>query len=655
VVHVPSHGENAGPELLRIENAGNSDLPIGATLSLKLVNMPYADWHFPSLALSQLAALTGRELAGRVDVQVCYVNQDFAARFDARLYEEIVNGSVHTVTGIGDWVFRHIAYPELRDNSDEYFSRYYVGSPWTEFRAGILGLRPNLERFCLDMIDRYELASADIVGFTSMFAQNGSSLALARLIKQLNPRVTIVMGGANCETPMGAVLVENFPAIDFVFSGPSLDSFMDFLRCKLRGDESRLHAIRGIISKENCGDARFRGSVGHEHDINDFFEPDYRSFVAAFQAKAAPMGDTGAGTGDVIAGIGSPTLFFETSRGCWWGARSHCTFCGLNGETLNFRAMAPDIALRQFQSIFRFAPWCLEYECTDNIMPKNYLKEVFPFLDPPAGSSMFYEVKVPISEKDMQVLADANVTKVQPGIEALSTATLKLMGKGTSAFQNVQFLKNCVRFGIEPDWNLLMGFPGEEEDTFRKYIEDIPLLRHLPPPRGVGLVRFDRYSPYYNRSSEYGLDLRPMDFYSLVYPFGEDDLGDLAYFFHDHQMSSYQVNSATWYRQLSECVDQWKEEWDDAGRRSRLVLRREADGNHAIYDSRGETNEAYGVHEETAAMLERLSSPIRCDRVASECGLPPEAASDRLSFLRAHDLLFEEDGRVMSLVITEPR
>jgi hypothetical protein len=59
------------------------------------------------------------------------------------------------------------------------------------------------------------------------------------------------------------------------------------------------------------------------------------------------------------------------------------------------------------------------------------------------------------------------------------------------------------------------------------------------------------------------------------------------------------------------------------------------------------------VDEETAAILHRLSSPIRSDRIAPEFGITSEAASDRLSFLRANDLLFEEGDRIMSLVIAE--
>jgi radical SAM superfamily enzyme YgiQ (UPF0313 family) len=31
-------------------------------------------------------------------------------------------------------------------------------------------------------------------------------------------------------------------------------------------------------------------------------------------------------------------ILFESSRGCWWGAKSHCTFCGLKASTMLFRS-----------------------------------------------------------------------------------------------------------------------------------------------------------------------------------------------------------------------------------------------------------------------------------------------------------------------------
>ena len=632
---------------MRSSAEGHASATTG-TLSIKLINMPFADWYRPSFALSQLAAFVRRELPDDIDMDVYHLNLDFAAYFGGAMYEAIARESGNASTGIGDWIFSQIAFPESGDNSAEYFKRYYVGSPAMKFRENILAMRSGLEQFCVDLINRYELATADIVGFTSMFAQNAACLALARLIKERNPDATVVMGGANCETPMGVVLIENFPAIDFVFSGPALNSFLDFLRCKLQGDEKGLHEIRGVLSKENSKDARARGAIGHDHDIDDYFDPDYQSFIAAFDKnKASITGSLGLKE-DV-----KPLLYFETSRGCWWGQRSHCTFCGLNGQTIGYKSMSPDNALRQFRSLFQYAPWCLDYHCTDNILPKNYPDDVFRVLDPPTGSSIFYEVKLPVSEKDLRTLADASVNKVQPGIEALSTSTLKLMGKGTTAFQNIQFLKNAVKFDIQPAWNLLIGFPGEDENTYRKYQVDIPLLRHLPPPSGVFVVRFDRYSPYFTKRSEYNLDLHPMDFYSFVYPLNTEDLGELAYFFQDHNISSYAVNAARWFRPLSESIKQWKDGWAAADCQSSLMLQRGADGAHVIYDSREGVGKTYDVNEETVAMLHRLSSPIRSDRIAAECGVTSDVASDRLSFLRANQLLFEEGDRIMSLVIAE--
>ena len=37
-----------------------------------------------------------------------------------------------------------------------------------------------------------------------------------------------------------------------------------------------------------------------------------------------------------------PTLPVEASRGCWWGERKQCTFCGLNGEGMTYRSKPPD-------------------------------------------------------------------------------------------------------------------------------------------------------------------------------------------------------------------------------------------------------------------------------------------------------------------------
>ncbi len=614
-------------------------------MRVALVNMPFADWNRPSFALGQLSTLVHREFNGRAQAQVCYFNQDMAEYFGTRLYEALSVSHDHVDTGIGDWLFRHIAFPDMPDTTDEYFQRYYRGARWEGFRAEILRAREGLRAFCEELIGRYRLDEADIVGFSSMFAQHVPSMALAALIKERNPETLVVLGGANCEAPMGAVIAEHVPAVDFVFSGPALNTFAEFLQCVLDGEIERADTVPGILSRRNCRDPRFRKAIGTERDIDDFFLPDYDSFFDALE-KRPELRRTG---------TSEPMLFFETSRGCWWGQRSHCTFCGLNGESMAFRAMAPDLAVRQFNWLFEFAPEYTSLFCTDNVMPRNYAREVFPRLDPPPGTSIFYEVKLPLSRQALRSMTDAGVTVVQPGIEALASSTLKLMGKGTTSFQNLQFLKHCDEFGIKPEWNLLIGFPGEDPAVYRKYVEELRDFVHLVPPHGVYMVRFDRFSPYFKRSEEFGLDLTPVDYYALTYPFGADALADLAYFFADQNLAAYTLNAIEWHDQLSRLVAEWRAAWDGEPGGSRRELRLVAtdDGGFAVRDSRSGTLQVHPVDAATAGLLRRLSSPAKPDQLAKDWPDGPDDLRRRLDHLREQRFLFTENGRVMSLVLTE--
>jgi magnesium-protoporphyrin IX monomethyl ester (oxidative) cyclase len=222
-----------------------------------------------------------------------------------------------------------------------------------------------------------------------------------------------------------------------------------------------------------------------------------------------------------------------------------------------YRAIKSELAVRQFESLFQYSGTVNRIEAVDNILPKNYLKEVLPFLRTPSDMQIFYEVKADLSEEDIAILAKANVKVIQPGIESLATSTLKLMKKGTNAFQNVGLLKMCARHGVSPDWNLLVGFPGEGAEVYRRYLEIIPLLTHLEPPSGPHPVRFDRFSPYYNQAQSYGLDLHPMDFYSFIYPFDEPALRNFAYFFADRNLvADYFITMVEWISQLQAAVSQ---------------------------------------------------------------------------------------------------
>src|SRR5262249_21762469 len=132
----------------------------------------------------------------------------------------------------------------------------------------------------------------------------------------------------------------------------------------------------------------------------------------------------------------------------------------------------------------------------------------------------------------------------------------------TTAFLNLRLLKYCAMYSVFPYWNLLLGFPGEKVEVYQKYLRDFPLLRHLPPPSYAYRVRFDRYSPYFNRTEEHGLDLRPFDFYTLTYPFSEASLANFASFFTDHnEHADYIAIYNEWNGKVREESEQWRRAW----------------------------------------------------------------------------------------------
>jgi len=614
---------------------------------IRLVNMPFAALQTPSLALTQLKAVMHARHGDRVRVEICYLNQDFARAMGVDFYGHMATSMEAQNSGLGEWFFRQVAFPHVPDNATRYLQRYMPRrDEHTEtLKRTLLAERQGIDRVLDNLIDAYRLDQAHVVGLTSTFFQNAASFAMARRLKERNPEVVTVMGGANCETPMGEEIIRNVEAIDFVFSGPALKSFPEFVQCLLNEDVATCHRIDGVLSRNNCeaGRAGMAGSIGQDLDIDADVRPDYDTFLDTFEANF-PKGNL------------RPTLLLETSRGCWWGERLHCTFCGLNGTALAFRAMSPPLAIEQFESLFQYASRCGEFACVDNIMPKHYLQEVLPSLSPPPDASIFYETRADLSADEVRILSKAGVKRIQPGIESLATSVLKLMRKGTTAFQNLTLLKHCRMHDVHPSWNLLIGFPGEEEAVYEKYMRDIPLLTHLAPPVGVFPVRFDRYSPYFVEAEQYGLDLRPYDFYGLVYPFREDALTNLAYYFMDNNFSApYFTTMAKWIGKLREQVGPWQRRWEDEDHATRpsLVIRHN-DGPTIVYDSRPDEPVEHELGDTGRQILEQLSTPRKLAGLAQALPHVPDAQLDEeLALLRDRGLIFEEGDRLMSLVLTD--
>jgi magnesium-protoporphyrin IX monomethyl ester (oxidative) cyclase len=496
-----------------------------------LVTMPYSNIHRPSIALGLLkASLQGTGITCGVE----YANLRFA-----ELVGLDVTGLMYftrTDSLIGEWTFAGAAFPEHPTTAEDILGKAALHQtpnlPSTavrdrDFAGTFEHVRSLAPRFVDETAERVLARRPRLVGCTSTFEQQTASLALLRRIKALDPSVITMLGGANCEAEMGWAVIRAFPWVDYVVSGEAEGLFPTLCRLALdRGADVAADELpAGVLGAVHVRlDAYGPGRAPVPRAVVERFDdspvPDYTEYFAALARSSLRAAVT-------------PALVIETSRGCWWGQKSQCTFCGLNGTGMAYRSKSPErvLAELQGQSERYGVPG---FEVADNILDMHHLRTVIPELaHRGAPYRLFYETKANLRRDQVAAMAAAGITRMQPGIEALHDGLLKLMAKGNSTVINVQALKYAREFGMCCNWYLLVNFPGEEAHWHDEVAEWLPMLYHLQPPGAVVHIRFDRFSVYHEHPERYGLTLVPYPSYFSVYPLPPEQMRDLAYFFID--------------------------------------------------------------------------------------------------------------------------
>ena len=516
-----------------------------SALPVVLVSMPFMDPSRPSIQLGLLGSLTAR--CG-FPVRTLHANLDFAARIGLDLYELLCE---HRGPMVGEWLFSPAAFPgtapdpdaRLLDDFADKLS--HLGASREELRKKLLQVRDvDVPAYLDALVSAFPWENAAVVGFTSTFQQNAASFALARRLKQRQPGIVTVFGGANFDSEMGPELVRSVDCIDFAVIGEGDHAFPLLLDALATG--AGLDAVPGLARRVDGQVTVTPGSAGA--GLDELPPPDYDEY---FQ-HAEDLG--------IVPQTGHRGVWLpiETARGCWWGAKHHCTFCGLNRTAMSFRAKSPERVLDELvHQAKRYRSF--RFEAVDNIMDMAYLTKLFPALAASeADYEIFYEVKANLSREQLRLLARGGVTQLQPGIESLSSNVLRLMRKGVRAAQNVNFLRWALYYDIDVQWNLLWGFPGETEQDYAQQAAVIPHLFHLRPPESANRVWLERFSPLFTELDSFPLRRRaPERSYQYVYP-GFVNLDRVAYFF-DYELDGGLPDGA--YADVGRAAADWSSAW----------------------------------------------------------------------------------------------
>jgi len=364
----------------------------------------------------------------------------------------------------------------------------------------------------------------------------------------------IVFGGANCDGEMGPALHRMFPFVDYVFVGEADLNFPVFVKNVLDG--LPVGDLPGMVRRVN-GESVLPMQVGSPvKDMDSLPYPIFDEYVAEIKKYDFKKMD--------------PYLFLETSRGCWWGEKSHCTFCGSNGSVMFFRSKSPDRAIAEILYLTQNYE-IKKIQTVDDIMDIRYFRDVLPRLKAlNLPIELFYETKANLRKEQVFQFRDSGVLAIQPGIESMSTEILKLMKKGVTMLQNIQLLRWCAEYMIAPYWNVLAGFAGEDPQEYARQAELVPLISHLPPPQPLRLVKLQRFAPMFFNSQEFGLrNVRAMKAYEYIYPFPIEQLNELAFQF-DFEFGDGR-KPMDYVQVLKQAVEEWASLDNNAVLNSRIV------------------------------------------------------------------------------------
>lgn len=584
-----------------------------------LVVPPFAALDMPSLAVHVLQACC--KVKG-IKVDVLYANLIWASIIGENLYNSIARGSPYNGFA-GEALFSHLIF-DVKNKNVSLLENDTFRSRTRRFLTGFeidLSKYSSAINFAVEwqckVLEHFKKSRYETVGVTTSFEQTMSGVSILKALKEYDSSVTTVIGGANCKGVMadGMIAIPEFDrVIDYVFEGECENSFVEYLS----NAKNDVFPTEKVIAGTAC------------MDMSSLPDPEFEEF---FEQRNQYLPNS-------KLDIAEAWVPYESSRGCWWGEKHHCKFCGFNGTAMMFRDKSPEQFVAQLQRLSNRYP-TKRIMMADNILPNRYFQTVLPHLKKVIPDHfIFYEVKANLSLARCVSLKEAGISVVQAGIEGLSTSLLARMDKGVKGYQNIATLRYARSVKLSVSWNILYDFPGDIEEEYVETLRLIPLVCHLQPPTSFSPLTIDRFSPYYEDAESYGVsDLRPINGFTELFP--EDyDLQKITYH-HRGSYESFGRSGSALVSEVETAVCEWQDLWYRDSGKPRLSIEHRGLNRYVVTDTRSMLGKSkqYEIDEKEAFTILRK-------RKAS--GSNVEAWALR------NNLIVELDGFLIPLAVAHP-
>lgn len=303
----------------------------------------------------------------------------------------------------------------------------------------------------------------DFIGLSATTPQYPYARRIKDIIKQQNPGIPVIVGGAHPSSAPERCLNDGF---DIVIAG--------------EGEEALLKAV-----KENLSEKLIK--IPYINDIDRVPFPardliDLRSY------------------GYDIEGGEATTII--TSRGCPF----KCAFCSKDVWQRKVRFHSIDYVFSELQEVI--SKFGIKYFLfLDDIftLSKRRLIALCQKIAPLKIKWRCYASTRTTDMEMLKVMKEAGCVEVGIGIESGSQKILDIVNKGTTVEKNTEFVLRCKAIGLIVNAFIMIGLPGETYETVEVTKRWMEKMR----PDKFGLNIFMPYigTPIYNNIRDYDLEI----------------------------------------------------------------------------------------------------------------------------------------------------
>ncbi len=354
-----------------------------------------------------------------------------------------------------------------------------------------------------EMIEQIKNNTTNIYGITCYTPEYFEVLNLAKKIKEINPKATIIIGGIHPTLYPDELLNEKNTPVDFEIIGEGEETLFELVTA-LKKKTKDFSQIKGIAYNDKKTKQIIKTPLRPlQEDLDKISYADYDQIDMEYYSNASPYS---------IRGCFLRSAYLLATRGC----PSTCTFCvakklrGYNGGGRYTRVRSAKNLIKEIKHLYNKYNIDSFYFIDDLFtINQDNVKEFCTLLKKEKLNLLWgCSSKVStLNENLLKIMSQAGCVQIDFGVERGSNQALNDVKKGISVEMITNIFKLCQKYHIRTFANFLVNLPNET----KKDLNDIVHFTEKLKPDIVSINVFTPYpgteiydqSPYHFSKNEY--------------------------------------------------------------------------------------------------------------------------------------------------------